>query len=865
MTVHATGARSAALVAASGNSRAAISGSNLKARALAGAAIFLALAAAAPMASAQSAGSTPAAGSGESQATLVGELVVTATKRDERLRDVPEAITAISGAALEAVGPVANTADLIGSVPGARFNNLGNPLLSEVSVRGSGTQRATGADSSVGLYSNGVYIGFSGNGGRNFAPIDYFDVERVEALEGPQGALYGRNAEYGVVNIISVRPSFSNSGSVDDVYTFETRQNKASAIVNYALDDHWAIRVGAEGIKQSKGFVYNPTRDTYYDVTEGYVVRGQLRYAAGPLDVDLLAQRQRERVPSFYSAQVIAPVNTTTGYPGNPNYPLGSYQDPRVLPHNGIDYARQTIDNIVLSVNYDLGWAKLTSTSSFREIGTVQRIDADYIDLATEIKAQSLGERGAYPFAQRDDYADTKTWYEDIHLAGAPLYEGRLSWLAGLELLSQPQNATISQTGNPCATVQAPNMVVGRAACTGTPTQPVCVPILPGSTCPAVVSPYGSFTTNTGSYKSWAPYVSVTYELGAGFTLGGDLRYTHDRKTATNAVRQLYTTLPYPFLSGGVIPDSDYSLSDGNVTYTATLSYKLPESVGGLLYAKTGTGYRVGGFNLATSPPLLKPPYPAGITSAPNYAPITPNYGPETSQSYEAGFKGKITKRAYLALAAYWQVTDGALAGVGDGCLATNACLAGNTNYTVNAGTVHGYGFEAQLSSRWDVFGGVLTVDTSGSNQSAKYRSNPATGPNGEKLNGLPLVGTQIAQNPRWLADATANYQREITTDLRGFMNLHYHGQWGGIQDPTVNASGSYHMDDFQNLDLRTGVDFRSFELALIVRNLTDETHNLAQFQAAGTNTITKAQVPVPSQIRLSFPRTFQVELKYKW
>ena len=249
----------------------------------------------APPSDASQNGGASATSSGSAGETAPGEIIVTATKRNERLRDVPESITAVSGAQLAAVGPITNTSDLISSVPGARFNNLGNPLLSEISIRGSGTERATGADSSVGLYADGVYIGFTGNGGRNFTPIDSFDTDHVEVLEGPQGALYGRDAEYGVINIISQRPTFKNSATIDDVYTFETEQNIATGIVNYAINDNWAVRFGAQDYIQSGGFEYNPDQNTYYDQTKGYIVRGQVRYDAGRLDVDFLAQEQSLR------------------------------------------------------------------------------------------------------------------------------------------------------------------------------------------------------------------------------------------------------------------------------------------------------------------------------------------------------------------------------------------------------------------------------------------------------------------------------------------------------------------------------------------------------------------------------------------
>ncbi len=797
------------------------------------------------------------------KAVDVGEVVVTATKRNERVRDVAASVAVTSGEQLAAVGPVSTTADLISAVPGARFNNLANPMLSEVSLRGSGTQRATGADSSVGLYANGVYVGLSGTGGRNFAVIDSFDVERVEVLSGPQGALYGRNAEFGVVNLISARPSFETSGKVGSAYTFETNQWIGTAVLNYAISDNLAVRLSAQDTEQDSGFVYNPTQDRYYDRTQGYQVRGQLRYRADNLDITFLAQRQDLDLPSHWSAYTFEPANTVTGFPGNPNYPRGFFGDPRRLPQNGVNKVAQEVDNLHLSFEYDLGWAQLVSTSSYRKTDTIQVIDVDAIDIDTLIAQQRLGNRGAWPFSQTDNRSSTKSYFQDLHLTGAPTMDDRFTWLVGLEFLSQPQSQSLSTSQDPCATRTAPNLVIGRGVCGGTPTVPTCTPLL-GATCSAPVSSYGSLRNSRATYKSWATYLSAKYKLGGGFAIGGDLRYAKDRKSAHSEERELYTGLPSAFLSGGVVPDTDYNLNDGNWTYTATLSWTIP-GTSNLVYAKTGTGYRVGGFNFASSPPLINPPFPAGVTAAPNYAPVTKSYGSERNTAYEVGFKGDLWPRTYVTLAAYWQKTTDALASVQDGCQATNACLRGNTNYVVNAGTVHGYGVEGQFNTSFDLGGGVLSLQSSVSNQVAKYHKIPTAGPNGEKLNGLPIVDTQIAQNPQWLVDATLNYKRPITDQLGGFFNLRYHGQWGGVQDPTVSSAGAFRMDDYEDLDLRTGVQYHAVELALIVRNLTNETHRLAQFGALGTNTVTRLPVIVNSQQRLSLPRSFAVEARYSW
>jgi iron complex outermembrane receptor protein len=812
----------------------------------------------------------PAMAAEEDQEVAAGEIVVTANKREERLRDVPASVTVVTGEQLAAVGPVTNTADLVSSTPGVRFNNLANQVLSEVSIRGSGTQRATGADSSVGLYANGVYIGYSGSGGRNFAPIDSFDVERVEVLTGPQSALYGRNAEFGVINLISAKPRFETSGEAASTHTIETNQTIGSLIANFKVSDSLAVRVSAQGIDQNGGFAYNPTRDTYYDVTEGYIVRGQIRFRSGDLDVNLLAQRQDMDLPAQWSSFNYEPRNTTTGFPGIATYPNGFLQDPRNIPANGDDSAGQIVNNLHLSADYDLGWANLVTTASYRQTIVTQYADVDRLDVPTLIAQQQLGNRGSWPFTQTTSRLETKSYYLDMRLAGAPTMDGKLTWLAGFEFVSQPQEANSTATQDPCASAspaggrQGPAIVIGRGVCSGTPVAPTCTPLL-GATCFPVASPYGRINDNRARYKSWAAYASLKYELIDGLNLGGELRYTKDTKSATSQTRQLYTGALYPFLSGGTIPDNSYTYDADDWSYAATLSYKIPGTES-LIYAKMGRGYRVGGFNTgANSPPLISPPYPTGIQPNLLYAPATPSYGPEHNVGYELGFKGNLFDQTYFSFAAYWNRTTDALTSVNDGCATNNACLNTVVNYVVNAGTVKGWGLEGQLSGAYDLAGGKFSFNTSVSHQRARFSFIPTTGPGGQILNGLPIVDTEIAQNPSWLVDATVNYKREIVQGLDGFINLHYHGQWGGRQDVTVSAVPAFAMDNYETLDLRAGVQFEGLEVAFVGRNLTNKIYRLAQFSTVANNTVTLQPVAVLSQQRLSLPGTYGIELKFRW
>src|SRR5882757_6889834 len=119
-----------------------------------------------------------------------GDIVVTARRRDEKLSDVPTAVSVIDAQSLSDRGGATDTRELLADQPSVRFNNLNSTITSEISIRASSTARATNGDPSVGLYRDGAYIAGGGIGGRNFTRIDLLDIGRVEVLRGTQGALY---------------------------------------------------------------------------------------------------------------------------------------------------------------------------------------------------------------------------------------------------------------------------------------------------------------------------------------------------------------------------------------------------------------------------------------------------------------------------------------------------------------------------------------------------------------------------------------------------------------------------------------------------------------------------------------------------
>src|SRR6476620_8479682 len=156
-------------------------------------------------------GSAPAAAGDTQQAGGLEDIVVTATRREERLQDVPVTVTAITAQSL-AVADVATVRDLTQVIPG--FVGSRNAGVFQPVIRGVGsTGISTGDEPNVATYIDGVY---QPETGANW--IDLVEVERVEVLRGPQGTVFGRNATGGLINIITPDPSFDTRGRVSARY-----------------------------------------------------------------------------------------------------------------------------------------------------------------------------------------------------------------------------------------------------------------------------------------------------------------------------------------------------------------------------------------------------------------------------------------------------------------------------------------------------------------------------------------------------------------------------------------------------------------------------------------------------------------------
>ena len=209
-----------------------------------------------------------AAGSKENEDKRLEEIIVTARKRREVLQDIPTSASALTADFLKNMNPIESARELTDLVPGITMNDVNLNFVAEPSIRGGGAGRNRYSSSATGLYRSGAYIASAGPGGKNFGRMDYFDMQRAEILRGPQGALYGRNALSGAINLISMKPQQTNSF----VLTTRVGENDmfyGAFIANVAVNDQFAMRFSYVDESRDEGFYTdidgNPVDTVDYD------------------------------------------------------------------------------------------------------------------------------------------------------------------------------------------------------------------------------------------------------------------------------------------------------------------------------------------------------------------------------------------------------------------------------------------------------------------------------------------------------------------------------------------------------------------------------------------------------------------------
>ena len=294
----------------------------------------------------------------------IGDIVVTAQRRSEKLQDVPIAITALTGDTLTAQG-ISSTDSLQLATPGLVMNRqlLGSaPYLRGV---GSDSSLTPGFEAPVATYIDGVYVGAAGG-----AVMNLSSVERVEVLRGPQGTLFGRNATGGAINVTTRTPS--SDPSAEASLSYGSYQTVEGSFYATGGSEKVAADIAGYVIDQGRGFGFNPTQNTRINTLKTWSLRSKIRFAPTENDTfTLMGDYTKDR--STLGLVLTSPPGTILldGL-GRDNAP-GNYDARGDFPTK-VD---TTIWGVGLTYEHNFDWGSFKSITAYRDVNLDYQTDYD--------------------------------------------------------------------------------------------------------------------------------------------------------------------------------------------------------------------------------------------------------------------------------------------------------------------------------------------------------------------------------------------------------------------------------------------------------------------------------------------------------
>lgn len=324
------------------------------------------------------------------------EISVISPKYSGNIFSLPTAVTAVPARIIENYR-INSLPDISGVVPNFFMPDYGSKLTSPVYIRGIGTRINT---PSVGLYVDG--IPYFEKSAFNF---DFFDLERIEVLRGPQGTLYGRNTMGGLINIFTAEPSFDRHSALK--FSYENyNQINTTVLHNRPINDELSLMINLNQL-HNDGFFTNRYNDKKADKLNSYSGRIKLLYVPSE---KLRAQLNIQGETSKQGGYPYAIFNGETQSANDVNY-----NHPSLYNRNLISAG--------LNINYFAKNFKINWATGFQYLDDKQDIDQDFTEndlfnaqqwqeqymIGQEISVQSYGNRmygwlfGVFAFHQSMD------------------------------------------------------------------------------------------------------------------------------------------------------------------------------------------------------------------------------------------------------------------------------------------------------------------------------------------------------------------------------------------------------------------------------------------------------------------------------
>lgn len=733
------------------------------------------------------------------------DVVVTARRRAEQLREVPASVTAITETERQAL-VLDRMDDYLRQVQSTTLVTSGPEYLNDITIRGQGSGRVGFTETATGLYRDGVYNAGGGFGGRTLSRLDLFDVSRVEVLRGPQGALFGRNAVGGVVNIIPNRPGDNLEARLTGRYA-DPERTDVEAVLNLPVGDTFALRLGGFLTDQQEGFIVNTTTGNFIDRQE--VAGARIGAEVRPTETvrfNASWEYFDGESPAF------------TGLARNP------VLDPS--PYERANQNREGVTNVIenaltLGADFETDWADLSLRASRRERdGGRTNEDDDHFggQSLTDVVAGAPVGFPDYSRAQFEEYER-----DIIQAVLTSRGERRLSWLFGVEFLQSTDDVSTQPIDCPAYTGAAlsntPGCFVGSGG------------VLAGASLTARNA--GRRAMNNDRFiedlQSMSAFGSIDYDITSQLTLGVELRIQNDER---DYHFERYSEDPLVYFGSGAVPagllaplggsgvtttqfcpptlaapacapgnetaivDSDQS--NTFYTPTATLRWNFAEEQ--YAYLRFATGYRSGGFNTNLPPTTIRSAMEAALV-----------YDAEYAYNYEAGWKGELFGfNAEAAVFYTW---------TNDVQVVTAPALGAPGFVLSNAGDAHVYGFEAELRRMFELGPGRLISRIAFSTLDGEFEEGATLINQGVVVD---LEGLHVPRLRDYQVTANLFYTQPIGL-VRGFAGVSAQFADGGFENP----DNTREYAGYELYDARLGIEGDHWRFSLFGRNLTDERYVL--------------------------------------
>lgn len=705
------------------------------------------------------------------------EVKVTARKRTETFEDIPITVNVFTEADIESAG-IERAKDFIALTPNATLVQVQGSGNTFIGVRGITQNRNT--EPSVAILMDGVLLSNPAQFNQ-----ELFDIEQIEFLKGPQGALYGRNAIGGAITITTKAPGDTQEGKikvgVDDGFGYTTQAVLSGPVPGM---DNLKYR-GAVSWKDTDGWIENTFLGDDSDPVQD--LSGRIKLLWDPSD-DLTADFRASF--SQYEGQ-----GFNYRIAGDPNVPFSAFTGPfnanTILPIrvNNAGINDKDLMTISLKLDYDTDYGTFTSITAYDDIEEINTGDGfDFLPVTESVLFAAgvaftcdgafVAPTGNPPCdLSQSQYFDIQTIAQEFRFTSPQ--EKSFRWSSGAYMIWTERF------------VSTTNMIDRGNGVVPVYRTPSTNPLSPSAT----------FLSDSQDNFAWAVFGDLAYDVTDDFEVGLSLRYDEDTRENT-------TETPNAFIFGA-LAGATFNGEVRKKTWSAfqpKLSLRWHANDDHTVYSSIARGFRSGGFNQA------------GVGADPVAAAdgITGTFDKEVADTIELGLKSSwLDGRLKSNIALYHTRAEGSY--YFRFLQATSTQNLGSLDKTMYQG------FEIETNA-------LVTDDLSINAALGMTRSDIIS--NGT-VSGVNVVGNQVPGVSEYTVNLGANYRKpldNIHPGVEGFIRTDYNITGKTYWEP-ANTTNRKPVD---LLDLRFGVDYQDeMTLTFWSKNLLDEQYN-AEYSAGG-------------------------------